>query len=136
MLRPWVVASPPGFPELLTRSFVFTDVLQLGTPVLDVLCRNMDTLMAAKNTMAIESQILTALNNRGISKPSVFVSVPVPLGHHLRGILSNPLPSENAKKSSIERNLRMVAFEHRKEFPELKSSRLVKSWERRTGMRW
>lgn len=43
---------------------------QLGTPVLDVLCRNMDTLMAAKNTMAIESQILTALNNRGISKVS------------------------------------------------------------------
>jgi hypothetical protein len=55
--------------------------------------------------------------------------------------LENPtdkpnLRTEVARRGFMEQILRYVVFENREKFPELKSTELVKIWERGTGQQW
>jgi hypothetical protein len=59
----------------------------------------------------------------------------------MNSVLENPtndpdFRAERARRVFMEQILRYVILEHREKFPELKSTELVKTWERGTGQQW
>jgi hypothetical protein len=58
------------------------------------------------------------------------------LDQQLRGILYTTSTSESEKRVIADKTMRPAVFDHRDRFPELKSSLLVKTWERETGQKW
>ncbi|KAH7402173.1 hypothetical protein DE146DRAFT_787890 [Phaeosphaeria sp. MPI-PUGE-AT-0046c] len=134
-LQPWVVAHPAGFPELLAEPFLFTSMLPLLTPVLDILCAT-STSMTTANIPHVEEGILAALSSRGVDKYSIYGNSSKPLAGQIRGILSDPKLSATGKRPCLEKLVRNIAYFHRGSFPELKTSKLVKSWKRTSGLEW
>ena len=51
-------------------------------------------------------------------------------------ILGEPSFSGIMKHGYLERILRYVALDHKDKFPELKTTVLVRTWERETGQVW
>lgn len=58
------------------------------------------------------------------------------LHEQINAILGEPKTTDVVKRGCIERLLRYVAHENKAKFPELKSTVLVRTWERKTGQSW
>jgi hypothetical protein len=54
----------------------------------------------------------------------------------INGILGESKHSDVVKRGYLERILRYVALDHKDKFPELKTTVLVRTWERETGQVW
>lgn len=57
----------------------------------------------------------------------------------LHGVLRHAIDvnvSDNGRGIILERILRQLVFEQKSKFPELKTSALIKDWERTTGQKW
>jgi hypothetical protein len=63
-----------------------------------------------------------------------------PYGNTLYAQVNSTLAGKNlpdiVKRGFLEKVLRQVALAHRGNFPELRTSLLVRTWERETGQRW
>ena len=58
------------------------------------------------------------------------------LQDQINGLLRDPQYSDIVKRNYLERVLRYVALDQKDKFSELKSSVLVRTWERETGQVW
>lgn len=108
--------------------------------------------MSRDNAETIEDHIFKALARRGISKecrsyfsswnmndPKQFlysVSKETTLQKQINSVLGESKQSDVLKRGYLERILRYVALKHKAEFPELKSTVLVRTWVRETGQVW
>jgi hypothetical protein len=54
----------------------------------------------------------------------------------INGILEDSKHPDIIKRGYLERTLRYVALDQKVNFPELKSTVLVRTWERETGQVW
>jgi hypothetical protein len=74
------------------------------------------------------SPVVSRVNNHDFGDKSV--------ESHIQSVLNNRNLSSVTKRRLLERALRPIAFSHRKGFPEIKKSALVREWERITGLTW
>ncbi|KAL6709792.1 hypothetical protein ACN47E_001221 [Coniothyrium glycines] len=132
-LVPWVVAQPSAFPELLSQSFLFANMMPMITPVLDVLIDSRSP-MTTRNALAVRTELFGALYKRGFLPTHPIGDIS--LQNTVNNILGYPRSSEIAKRGQLEKRLRVVVHANRSRFSDLKSSTLVKTWERETGLSW
>ncbi|KAJ4370371.1 hypothetical protein N0V83_004889 [Neocucurbitaria cava] len=150
-LVPWVVAKLSSFPELMAEPFIFVDMMPWVTCVLDIMC-DPHMSMERGNNIAIKGKIFSALEERGLTRVRYIklrasnhadLFQDTRFGPHgetiswqIGDLLGKSGRSNETRSGYLERILRRLAFTYRKEFPDLKSTLLVRTWERETGQTW
>lgn len=108
--------------------------------------------MERGNNIAIKGKIFSALEERGLTRvryiqlrasnhtdlfqDTRFGLHGEPISRQIGCLLGKSGRSNEMRRGYLERTLRRIAFTYRKEFSDLKSTLLVRTWERETGQTW
>ncbi|KAF2133999.1 hypothetical protein P153DRAFT_381171 [Dothidotthia symphoricarpi CBS 119687] len=134
-LIPWVLANFFNFVELKQHEFFFTHIKPILSTVVDSVCDRRMSLDKESSSITRATMTLS-LHQRGLSMRTICGRKNTVFQDYLNGIVGDHNCDNNTRRHRLDRVLRSVAFIHREKFPELKSSALVKEWERLTGLKW
>ncbi|EUC32827.1 hypothetical protein COCCADRAFT_37263 [Bipolaris zeicola 26-R-13] len=129
----WVIAEPQAFPELKAMPFVFARVLPHTRVVIESLFGSWSAVSTLSGVQ-VWGSILEALKQRGLSEASVGAANIDCL--QIDSLCNNCKFPEVTRRALLERIFRRVVFLHKDKFPELKTTPVVKVWERKTGLEW
>ena len=161
ILIPWAIARPAAFPEILSASFFFSDILIEDTILLDYL-RIHNVFASQTHNSGVGghalSPIFSEFSKRGVTdavcltsigmypnvctndkyqefKSSGYIHSKKAIRVAIKRLLGSS-SSTATKRCLLERTLRDMVFFWRNYFPELGSSNLVRTWEGTTGLKW
>ncbi|KAE8871680.1 hypothetical protein PTNB73_03139 [Pyrenophora teres f. teres] len=132
-LIPWVLAELRAFPELKTKPFVFTHMMPLAPVMINRLFKSWRAVSKMRGHQ-VWTLLIQVILPRGMSEASLAAAdIDDSLIEKVCDYRNYP---DVARRVSLERVLRRLAFEYRDEFMDLKNTAVVTAWEKKTGLVW